>query len=243
MKHRLYVPELKPPVSTGDRLVLTEEQAHYLNRVLRLRIGAEVGLFDGRGQQWMATLRESRGRRCEVEILELSHSDPAPRTLILAQSWLKGAATDRVVQKATELGATAIWLLSAERSNVRLDEHRLATRLAHLKKVSISAAEQCGARWLPDLEGLAGVAEALENVPAIRCLMLDLDKPVLETGRSPQPLLLLIGPEGGWTDAERAIANRHDQLAAVSLGDLILRAETAPIAAIAAIRHSWGWCR
>ena len=252
MKRRLFLPELvlaglRPEADAkpeaGTRIMLTPDRTHYLNRVLRLRVGDELALFDGRGWEYHARLIESRPRQCEVELLEHSEFEEAPIPLVLAQSWLKGHALDTVVQKAVELGSTGIWLVDAERSNVKLDSRRLANKMAHLKRVVISAAEQCGTLWLPEIRQFESIKAVLKAGQAHTCMMLDLDQPVLEPGSQPQSLMLLVGPEGGWSDAERSLALEEAAVALVGLGSLTLRAETAPLAALAAIRHSWGWLR
>ena len=246
MKRRLFLPDLVSDGSrpaAGTRITLATDHAHYLNRVLRLRAGDELALFDGRGYECHARLIESKPSQCEAEILEHSKLEEAPVPLILVQAWLKGGALDTVVQKAVELGATDIWLVDTERSNVKLDADRLANKLTHLKRVAISAAEQCGTLWLPGIHQLESIKAVLKANGAQTCVMLDLDQPTLDPGSRPRALTLLVGPEGGWSEAERHLALGTPNVSLAGLGPLTLRAETAPLAALAAIRHSWGWLR
>ena len=247
MKHRLYLPRLAEsnPVS-GTRFELAPEQAHYLTRVLRLKPNSSLSVFDGQGREWQASVTDATRKAARITITELRREAPPPTPLILVQSWLKGAAMDRVAQKATELGVTAIWLLNARRSNLKLDERRMANKLGHLDRVTASAAEQCETLWLPAFdryEDLATVLHAAVGKPgSFQTLMLDLDAPILDAGTQPTPTLLLVGPEGGWAEEERALA-AAEGVEPVGLGGLILRAETAPLAALSAIRHGWGWQR
>lgn len=245
MKHRLCLPELGGPAEADDgtAVTLSAEQAHYLGRVLRLQPGDEVGLFDGGGREWRAALVSLSTREAIAEIACLTRSEPPPVPLVLAQAWLKGAAMDTVVQKAVELGVTAIRLLMADRSNVKLDERRFHNKIAHLTRVARSAVEQCESLWLPAFSSVNGLKELLDGPRAGRTVFLDPGQPPLSAGSDPAPITLVVGPEGGWSDSERRLALADPTVTAAGLGRLILRAETAPLAALAAIRQDWGWRR
>lgn len=244
MKHRLCLPELAEldTIEHGTRITLGNEHAHYLGRVLRLKPGAEVGLFDGAGNEWRAELSNVRNRAAEVIVCGSAEHEPAPTPLILASSWLKGNAMDAVVQKSVELGATAIWLLDAQRSNFKSEAKRRANKLAHLQRVARSAAEQCETHWVPAVTEVGTLADLLRRERHGRLLFLDPGGPPLET-EAPEPLTLAIGPEGGWSDAERQAVKAAESVETVGLGTLTLRAETAPLAVLAAIRQSWSWRR
>ncbi len=244
MKHRLCVDEHVSAAgdTPGTELDLSDDQAHYLARVLRLKAGARLGVFDGRGREWHAEVGRIERKHVSLILHDLVRDEPPPTPLVLVQSWLKGSAMDAVVQKSVELGATAIRLLDAERSNVKADERRRQNKLTHLERVIQSAAEQCETLWLPTLTVAQSLAEILDGPRAGRTLFLD------PGGRSissdgPEPLTLLIGPEGGWSDRERALAEADDSVETVGLGPLTLRAETAPLAALSAVRQLWNWSR
>jgi 16S rRNA (uracil1498-N3)-methyltransferase len=241
MTHRLYLSEPATLLAAGATLELNREQSHYLNRVLRLKTGAELLCFDGRGTEWLATITAIDKRRCTLTLDRVVRKqiDVQP-TLTLAVSWLKGAAMDTVMQKATELGADGIQVLQTEHSNVQLDEKRTTNKLQHWRQITISAAEQCGRLFVPDVGPPVTLPEFLAGSFDGRRLMLDLNAPLLDAGSQRQAMSLLIGPEGGWSDKERELAHSHD-VPLVGLGGLTLRAETAPLAALAAIQHSWGW--
>jgi 16S rRNA (uracil1498-N3)-methyltransferase len=243
VKHRLCLPELAGSgTEPGRQIDLSREQAHYLGRVLRLAQETEIGLFDGAGTEWCARLTAIDGRRASARLIREERTEPHPKPLVLVQSWLKGSAMDAVVQKSVELGATALWLMDADRSNVRTDARRRAGKLAHLERVARSAAEQCETLWLPELTCRGRLAEVLDLARPGRTLFFDLSSPPLATA-APEPLTLLIGPEGGWSEAERALARETEDVEVVGLGPLTLRAETAPLAVLSAVRQSWGWRR
>jgi 16S rRNA (uracil1498-N3)-methyltransferase len=236
--HRLLV---SAPVESGQPLVLDREQAHYLTRVLRLRRGETLICFDGRGRAWQANLTDASSRSAVLAIGPLIAEAPPPEPAIhLVQGLLKGAAMDQVVQKSTELGATDLWLIRTERTNASLDEERLARKEGHWLRVMESAAEQCGALHLPRLHPLRSLDEFLRDPPAARLVMLDPGAAPLPLDLPRAPLALLIGPEGGWSDGERTAAAAAGVIR-YGLGPRVLRAETAPLAALAALRHGWGW--
>jgi len=238
MKHRLYLPG---PLETGQAVALLQDRAHYLTRVLRLRRGSELLCFDGRGTAWRAEVADDRTKSATLRLTEVAERQPEPEPrLHLVQGVLKGGAMDQVVQKATELGATDIWPVQAARSNVPDDQARRQRRLAHWQRIIESACEQCGQLHLPMLHDPMDLAGFLQARPDARLLMLSPGSPVLPLSLPEGPLALLIGPEGGWDDRELSIGEAQGA-ALQGLGNLVLRAETAPLAALAAVRHGRGW--
>ncbi|MFU8815571.1 MAG: 16S rRNA (uracil(1498)-N(3))-methyltransferase [Pseudomonadales bacterium] len=238
MKHRLYV---RGPLAADQPLTLDRDRAHYLTRVLRLRRGERLVCFDGSGCAWEASLLEATPRTAVLAIGPVIAEEPPPSPqLHLVQGLLKGASMDAVVQKSTELGATDLWLIRAERSNAATDAERSARKLEHWQRVVESAAEQCGALHLPRLHPLRDLQAFLATPPSATLMMLDPGAEPLPLSVPRAAVALLIGPEGGWSDGERqaalaAGASRY------GLGARVLRAETAPLAALAALRHGWGW--
>jgi len=229
----------------GSEVTLPADQSHYLCRVLRLRSGDDLRGFDGAGSEWRLTLVGADPRRATVEIGERCRFAAATATpLTLAIGWLKGDAMDRVLQKATELGASAIHPVIAERSNaVTGDDRRQQRRMAHWRKILISAAAQSERLYLPQLHDALDLSALLTQWPPAEGqprLLLDPGAPPLTIDSAPRPLALLVGPEGGWTEAERRLALGAG-CTRFGLGELVLRAETAPLAALAAVRHAWRW--
>ena len=245
MKHRLYLPEAGeiPPGAdpAPTEFQLRGDRAHYLHRVLRMRPDAELACFDGHGREWRARLLTSTGKKCDLRTVELVRTEPRPTSLILAQAWLKGSAMDTVVQKVTELGVSRIWLFNADRSNLKPADARLEKKIRHLERIVVSASEQCGATWLPQLELKSDLKEVLDSSTGHQRVVLDPGQQTLDVGVDPQPLMLVVGPEGGWSDVERQAFEHPQEVASMSLGTLILRAETAPLVALSAVRQSWGW--
>lgn len=227
----------------NERLPLTDDQSHHLLKVLRCRAGDTVHLFDGAGRSWVATLAPEGRRTCYAHINSELPPVPKPWPLVACMALLKGDALDRAVQKCTEIGTTAIVLLDTEFTSVARDDAQRGRRLEHLNRIVSSACEQSGAGWRPGLTGPSSLREALTG----DLLVSSRQKIVLHPKGDPLPITLprlptalFTGPEGGWSDVELS------DLAAAGarvfrLGSQVLRAETAPLAGLVAIRHGWGW--
>jgi 16S rRNA (uracil1498-N3)-methyltransferase len=236
--HRLFVPPSQ--LHGTSRTRLTEEQARYLVAVLRLRPGAEVEVFDGAGRRFRAVLLGD-----ELEIGAPLPEDKRRTDVVLVQALAKGEKMDLVVQKATELGATRIVPLTAERAVVRLQMDRSAARVERWRKIAREASRQCGRADVPEIDAPLGWQEVfavLRKEPERQPLLLDPKENALRLGaaaRGVSRLLLAVGPEGGFTPAEIAEAAENGFLA-VSLGTLVLRTETAGLAALAVVLHVHG---
>ena len=235
--HRLFV----PPEQIAELVRLEPSQSRHLETVLRLAPGAEVEVFDGRGASWPAHIES-------VGVLRLgarNSPQPGAADVWLAQALAKGEKLDLVVQKATELGATRILPLAAERSVVRLDEERADRRLARLRRIAQEAARQSGRSDVPAVDApctLADLVGLLRAEPGRRGLILDPEERELrlsQAARGASRLLIAIGPEGGFTPAERAQAAQAG-FALVGLGRRVLRTETAGLAALAIVQHLAG---
>jgi 16S rRNA (uracil1498-N3)-methyltransferase len=232
--HRLYVP---PEQLSSSPVQLTPEQSRHLLTVLRLRPGAELEVFDGKGRRFRAALTGSG--------LEIGAPLPAPDRrvdVVLAQALAKGEKMELVIQKATELGAARILPLATERSVVRLDPRRGATRTARWRRIAEEAARQCGRSDVPAVDepcGWDAVFALLRADPERQGLLLDPDPGELRLGdaaRGVSRLLIAVGPEGGFTPGERAHAVESGLLA-VALGARVLRSETAGLAALSVVLH------
>lgn len=238
---RLYV-ESDGSLSTGAELELGEEHSHYVLRVLRLAIKDVLSVFDGRGGEWLALLVRTGKRSCTVLLQEKLPDIPAPAPLGLGLALLKGDAFDRALQKAVELGAQYIALLATDRANVHWGDDREARRLSHVRKILISACEQSGSRFLPMLAGPLQLDELsrAHNESSRTLIVLHPGAPSLPLTLPLTPTTLLTGPEGGWSESELTWFESQG-IARYSLGRQVLRAETAPLAVLAAVRHGWGW--
>lgn len=218
------------PATLGDNA------AHHAVNVLRMATGDVVTLFNGSGGEWQARLVEVGHK--QVTVLPLAFN-PVNRTPpARAHLWLpliKGERLDWALQKATELGATSIRLYTSERTEVRLKDERLDKKLEQWRSIAINACEQCGLNVLPE------ILPPLPLAQLWACAGDDL-KLIAHPGRAPldfahhrhSDFILLTGPEGGFSPAELEQAQRAG-FTAFSLGERILRAETAPVALLAAI--------
>ncbi|MGL5011851.1 MAG: 16S rRNA (uracil(1498)-N(3))-methyltransferase [Paracoccaceae bacterium] len=223
---RLYVDHDLGP---GQAVPLTHDQAHYLFSVMRLAVGDTALLFNGRDGEWRArvTLASKRGGvlTCDQRTAPLR----LPPDLWLLFAPIKKARTDFIVEKATELGAARIIPVQTRHTNAdRIRQDRLQ---AH----AVEAAEQCGGTSVPEVTDLHHLDRLLADWPADRQLLWcdegTAGQPVtLPT--TPGPWAILIGPEGGFADTEKAKLRTLPQTHPLSLGPRILRADTAAVAAI-----------
>jgi 16S rRNA (uracil1498-N3)-methyltransferase len=235
--HRVYV---NLPLRAGQQQV-PEPAAGHLVRVLRLRPGDPVVLFNGDGKDYPGELTSVRRGTVSVQLAAAGEDEPSPPLRIhLGIGVSKGERMDLGLQKSVELGVAGITPLFTQRSVVRLSGERLARRQSHWQGVIIAACEQSGRRRLPDLHPAQTLGSWLE-VPHASPLLLDhrggTALPDLAAPR--EALTLLIGPEGGLTRAEREEAERIG-FRSVRLGPRILRTETAPLAALAVVQGLWG---
>ncbi len=238
---RVYVADGIP--GPGE-LVLAGDAAAHLGQVLRARPGDDVVLFDGRGGEYPATVTDVQRRQLELrvnahDIIERE----APLPVVLLQGLCRGERMDLVVRKATELGVAAILPVLAERSVVKLSARRVDKRLDHWRSVVVSACEQCGRNRLPEILAPATLADAVARQgPAVRVLLDPEGSAFLDTLPKPEGpggVALLVGPEGGLTEAERALA-REAGYTGLRIGPRVLRTETAAIAGVALLQATFG---
>jgi 16S rRNA (uracil1498-N3)-methyltransferase len=237
---RLYLDAALIP---GTEVELDERAAHHVARVLRMKTGASLQLFDGRGTEVSARLAAVDKRRARATIDAILDSQAeSPLQLVLGQGISKGERMDFTLQKSVELGVACIVPLWTEHSQVQLDATRLARRMEHWRGVVISACEQCGRSLLPDLLPPMKLPEWLPGLMSDDLgLLLDPGQPTGLAGLRPPTgaVRLLIGPEGGLSEAEREMAQKSGYTG-ISLGPRILRTETAALAALAALQVLWG---
>jgi 16S rRNA (uracil1498-N3)-methyltransferase len=237
-RRRLFVP---PAQLAASEVTLTPAQGRYLETVLRLGEGAEIEVFDGEGGRYRARL----GAPGRLRIEERMPVQARGLDVVLAQALAKGEKFDLVVQKATELGATRLLPLESDRAVVRLDEARGQSRAERWRRIAEEAARQCGRADVPRIDAPSGwksVFSLLEDDPDRRGLLLDPEERELRLGaaaRGAPKLLLLVGPEGGFSPEERDRAGAEGILP-VALGPLVLRTETAGLAALAIVLHVHG---
>jgi 16S rRNA (uracil1498-N3)-methyltransferase len=224
----------------GQRITLSADRSHYLCKVMRLRRGAQVECFDGKGHHILATLIDASPKQAVLSLQQVAPAAPESGIEIhLGLSLLKGAAMDRAVQQATELGVTSITLLAAKRSNVQFSGQRAASKLAHWQKVIAGACEQSGRLYLPELRPPMNVMAFFDvstSSHGSEALVLDQHGQALPKTLSYRPRSLLIGPEGGWDEAELTLF-RARGLTTYKISDNVMRAETVPAVALALLAH------
>jgi len=232
------------PLHVDQEVTLPEGSVNHLLRVLRLREGDACVLFNGDGSDYHACIT-SAGKhqaRARVERAE-PLSNESPLQITLMQGIARGEKMDVILQKATELGVTAIVPVIAERTEVKLDAARTEKRMAHWRSVVVSACEQSGRARIPTLAMPLGLQEAAQvnDAHALRLILDPQGEHHLGTlaSRIHHHIVVAIGPEGGWSPRDRArLADAG--FTGLQLGPRILRTETAGLAAIAALQSRFG---
>jgi 16S rRNA (uracil1498-N3)-methyltransferase len=237
---RFYCPR---PLITGSIVDLPETVAHHLH-VVRQQAGDELVLFNGEGGQARARLVDVGKRRASAEVLAFEDVDvEPPYSVTLAQGLPEGTKMDWIIEKAVELGVSAIQPLAAQRSVVRLSGERAEKRQGHWQGVIVAASEQCGRNRLARLEPLQDVGRWIaqpSNGPRILLSPRATESLAGWARTTPaQAVTLMIGPEGGFSADEEETALAQGALA-LSMGPRVLRTETAGLAALAVLGASWG---
>lgn len=228
-------------LAPGTEIALEAGPSQHLSRALRLGEGATVQVFDGRGGEFRASIRavERKSVRLLLEGSVENHLE-SPLRIHLGIGISRGERFDWVVQKATELGVSAISPLQTERVEVKLKGERELRKQRHWQQVAIAACEQCGRNRLPTLHEPRPLDQWLGSTGGERRFVLHhRSGATLSGGASATSVCLLVGPEGGLTEAE--IARALDAgFEALALGPRVLRTETAPVAALAILQARWG---
>ncbi len=239
---RFYCP---PPLPQGAHAELPPQAAHHASRVLRLRAGDAVQVFDGEGHALDATIHAIQGKQVRLGNLQsVLETQMSPLRIHLAQALCSSEKMDWIVQKATELGAHVIQPVQTQRSVARLMEARAAKRNQHWQGVVIAACEQCGRNTLPRLDApqeLGAWLAVTRHLPGSKFMLLpDGAAALREQKLAPGgDVWLLIGPEGGF-NSDEALMAQHAGFQPIQLGSLVLRTETAAIAGVAALQILWG---
>lgn len=215
----------------GEAVMIEGGQAHYLARVMRISPGDVVILCDNITGEWAARVRDAGKREVTLEVAEMLRPREAVPDMWLCPALLKKDRFDMVLEKATELGAARIQPVLTRRC--------VADKLnmARARALTIEAAEQCVRTALPDLAEPVKLASLLADWPESRALFFADENggapATAAFAAHPGPAAILIGPEGGFDESERAAIRAHPSARAISLGPRILRGETAAIAALA----------
>ena len=230
---------IESELAAGNNVALAREQAHYLTAVLRLSPGDPVRVFNGRDGEWLAYLttvaKKAAGLRCERRVADAV----SPPDIDYLFAPLKHARLDYVVQKATELGARRLCPVITARTVAE------RVNLERMRANAIEAAEQCNLVWVPEVLEPQKLDRVLAQWQKGRALVYcdetaGVADPIAALRNVKTPAALLIGPEGGFTDAERALLKSLPSVTAISLGPRILRADTAGVAALALMQAVLG---
>jgi 16S rRNA (uracil1498-N3)-methyltransferase len=237
------------PLATGASVMLPPAPSAHIARVLRLRAGALLTLFDGRGGEFEAEIRSVDGDGVGVRIgTHTALERESSLEVTLLQCLARGERMDWIVQKATELGVAQIVPVSSEHSVVRLERAGAERRRLHWQSVAVGACEQCGRNRVPPILPVQDFAQACDMPSAVaHRLLLAPDAALTFAAALPRPggaaghaaCALLVGPEGGLSAPEAALAQRAGWNAC-RLGARVLRTETAPLAALAALQALMG---
>ncbi|MBV8910963.1 MAG: 16S rRNA (uracil(1498)-N(3))-methyltransferase [Gammaproteobacteria bacterium] len=238
-------------LETGAHITLPANAASHVTRVLRLRSGAAVTLFNGRGGEYVGTVAAAGGGEVRIAVGEQRAQErESPLALTLAQGISRGERMDFVVQKATELGVKQLVPLLTERSVVRLDAQQTLRKLNHWHAIAVAACEQSGRNRLPEvlapatlggfLRESAREAAGEPSAAPLRLLLSPVAASALgDVARPRGAVTVLIGPEGGLADSEHEAALAAG-FTAVRLGPRVLRTETAAIVALALLQRQFG---
>ncbi len=239
---RVYV---EGPLVSGKRVKLEGNAASHITRVLRLRVGAALVLFDGAGGEYEASIDKAHGGEVIVAVgVHQPIERESPLRLTLAQGVSRGERMDLVVQKATELGVAQFVPVLTERSVVRLSAQQSDRKVNHWRAIAIAACEQCGRNRLPSVAAPLALRDFLEGdagtSPGTRLLLSPVGTAALnDVPRPSDSLTVLVGPEGGLTDEEEHAAVTAG-FTALRLGPRVLRTETTAIAALALLQRMFG---
>jgi len=225
----------------GAQFSLAPEAAQHVAKALRLKAGDSIVVFDGRGGEYDATLQRVEKDRVDVKVGAWRDAEAEPQAALgLVQGLPEADKMDWIIQKSVELGAAWIQPIVCERSVVRLSGERAARREAHWRRVAIAACEQTGRNRIPDVRPTLGFQSWVAvKAASPRWVLTPGGEPIASKPPPAQALELLCGPEGGLSEREQELALLQGA-EPVGLGPRILRTETAPIAALAAIHALWG---
>lgn len=234
------------PLAEGARIALDRAQANYLLNVLRLKAEDAVLVFNGRDGEWRAAVAVEGRKAADLVCVARTREQTYPLDLVYAFAPLKHARLDYMVQKAVEMGAGVLQPVLTRRTQ--------ATRvnLERMRSNAVEAAEQCGILGLPEVREDVDFPKFIKDLEQDRLILFcdesapianpveALRKAVNEGWNQPAKFAVIVGPEGGFVDQERALVAAHERCIRVSLGPRILRADTAAVAALAVVQSVLG---
>ncbi len=237
-----------PPAHGAAALTLSPEESHHLVTVNRARTGDPVTAFDGAGTEWQTRVSSAHKHHAVLAIESTRQAPPRSGDVTLAQALPKGPVMDVIVRKATELGAARIIPVESARTQVHLDANRYDRKGARWQSAALEAAKQCGNPWLPAIDpptSFPAVLTATHEAdlrlvaslhPGAGSLRSAFAAARERLGRPPRQIVWLIGPEGDFTPDEIRLALEAG-FAPITLGPLVLRCDTAAIAALSVVNY------
>lgn len=231
-----------PKAAWGARVVLDGDEGRHATQVLRVRVGDRVVIFDGEGREGDGRVDEVERGRVVVLLGEVRSGVVVRPRVVLVQALMKGKALDWLIQKAVELGVTELVLVQTRHAVVQIEARDEAKKLEGWRRAVLEACKQCGQNWVPEVslrkfeemvlesEGVRMVASLAPGAKPMR--------EVLEAAGEVEKIHYLVGPEGDWSEEELATALERGWQP-VTLGHLVLRAETAAMFGLAAIRYAF----
>ncbi len=236
---RLYVPQ---PLTPNQTVELDEDNAHYVRTVLRLKPDDTITLFNGDGREYASVLGEVSRKHVRLSVQSCNaHTVESPLQVILGLGVSRGDRMDLSVQKAVELGANKITPLLTERCVIQFTAEKKQQRLHHWQKIIQHAVEQSGRTVMPELTEVEAIQNWVNHQDTGLKVFLDpyAENNLTDLQPTDATVVLLTGPEGGFTEQERKLAVSAG-FTPVRLGNRILRTETASIAALSAVQMLWG---
>ncbi|MGB9660889.1 MAG: 16S rRNA (uracil(1498)-N(3))-methyltransferase [Moorellaceae bacterium] len=241
--HHFFIPDEQ---LNSPKVILRGETGHHASRVLRLRIGEEITLADGRGGLFKGRVTAVRKGEVEADVLEPLASSEPPLSVTLLQGIPKGDKMELIIEKCTELGVKRIVAVLTERVITHLEDKTAARKKERWQKIARAAAQQSRRSYVPLVEGPIELASALTRLPGQTLLLVLWEeerslglKEVLSRVKPPAHVALLVGPEGGLSRTEVELA-RQAGGRVIGLGPRILRTETAGLVCLAALMYEWG---
>lgn len=229
---------IEADLAVDTQIELTETVFHHWCKVLRAQVGDQATLFNGQGGEYLVELTEVAKKSATVQVLTFNPANrtPAIRTL-LGQVMSKGDRMDYAIQKAVELGVSEIQLLTSERCEMRLKYDRDQKKLDHWQGIAIAACEQCGMNIVPKILAPLSLEKWLASeLPATKLVLAPNKDETDPLTQASQNIALLIGPEGGLSEAEIQAANEVGFMN-WCIGERVLRTETAPVVALSILNY------
>jgi len=240
---RFYVP--RPKIEKGV-LTIAGDEVRHIRRVLRLRVGDELSVFDGSGKEYEGAIVEESAFSVSIQVKNILPSKrESSLEITLAQSLLKGEKMDYLIQKATELGVKRVVPFISSRSIPLLEKSKGLERRRRWEKIVIEASKQCGRGVLSEVDPPRDYSELLGSVPGdcLRLILWETEeeklKNVLKRVERNKKIFFIVGPEGGLSREEVEEARRIG-FTPVSLGERVLRSETASLCLLSILQYEWG---